>query len=387
MPNWLADYLRGNFMAAVWQAALAFGGVLLAVHFLYIGFFPDLDWQASLALLAVVALTGICFLALLCLLLTFPSFTWTIFLEQLIKEHPARPLACLSDQEITMSAGEANVASSQESKAGDSKAELENRQDRKNRGTSELSWWKPGLLFGVPPAIFWSLFALAVSVWPKYAEDWPGCTMLVLFAAALATALLGYFAIGGKHALGAAFRPLALRYYIPAVGVGTIVSFVPLLLLYALARSRYNTSDIKLITFLAVAALGFLFNVTALQRWLADGHRRRALASFTSTLFVGALLLLGVVAATSNWVLLPEGVARLYGIGNVERAALILDKEGCAIAKALNLTTEPVPEAEMCRLPRVTILNRLGKTYYVESEGKTRFTLPAGTVKSDRLRE
>jgi hypothetical protein len=59
IPTWLSNYFRTNPASTIWQAALGIGGIILAIHFAYIGFFPDLDWKSSLVLLATIALTGL----------------------------------------------------------------------------------------------------------------------------------------------------------------------------------------------------------------------------------------------------------------------------------------------------------------------------------------
>jgi hypothetical protein len=85
---------------------------------------------------------------------------------------------------------------------------------------------------------------------------------------------------------------------------------------------------------------------------------------------------------TGSWVLIPEGVAYLYGIGNLEGATLVLDKEGCGVASKAGLNPELDADSDLCRLSRVKILNRLGMTYYVRSPQGANFTLPSSSVKS-----
>ena len=366
VPAWLADYLRANLMAVVWQSAVVLGGLILAVHFLYIGFFPDLDWQSSLALLAVIAVTGLSIWVLGSLLLAFPSYTWVIFLEDLAEGPPAQHTAHPVDINPPPSR-EYHVASPPDEDAG-------------------LSWWKPSLLFGGPALLFWLLFALLIWFRPALANDAPGRTLLALFAATVIAGLIAYYSLDGSRVLGQRLRPLSLPRYLLAALAGSLLSFIPVFLTYLLAYSRYNTTGMKPVTFAGAALIGFMFNGAALQQWLRAGPRRGALATFTGSLLVGGMLALGVTAATGNWVLLPEGVARLYALGSIEDADLVLDKEGCAVAKALKLNYEQVAETELCRLPRVKILNRLGKTYYVEAQGGVKFTLASGAVKSDQIR-
>jgi hypothetical protein len=366
VPAWLADYLRANLMAVVWQSAVVLGGLILAVHFLYIGFFPDLDWQSSLALLAVIALTGLSIWALGSLLLTFPSFTWVMILEDLAGGRPAQRAARRPDID-SPPPGDDDVASPPDAAAG-------------------LSWWKPSLLFGGPALLFWLLFALVIWLRPALANNAPGRTLLALFAVTAVAGLIAYYAFGGRRVLGPRLPPLGLPRYLLAALAGSLVSFVPVFLTYLLAYSRYNTTGMRPVTFAGAALIGFMFNGAALQRWLWGGPGRGALATFTGSLLVGGVLALGVTAATGNWVLIPEGVARLYALGSIEDADLVLDKEGCAVAKALSLNHERVAETELCRLLGVKIRNRLGRTYYVEAQGGVKFTLPSGMVKSDQIR-
>jgi hypothetical protein len=76
-----ASYPEAFPVSVAWQAIIGIGGVILTIHFAYIRFFPDLDWQSSVCLLAVVALTGLLIWSFICLLMVFPSYVWMMFLE------------------------------------------------------------------------------------------------------------------------------------------------------------------------------------------------------------------------------------------------------------------------------------------------------------------
>lgn len=84
-PVWTVEYFKANPLSVAWQSMLAIGGLILALHFVHIGFFPDMDWQSSLALVAIVALTGLLVWCFICLMLVFPAFTWSVVLEDLEK--------------------------------------------------------------------------------------------------------------------------------------------------------------------------------------------------------------------------------------------------------------------------------------------------------------
>jgi hypothetical protein len=361
MPTWLAEHFRANPVSVAWQAIIGIGGVILTIHFAYIRFFPDLDWQSSVGLLAVVALTGLFIWSFICLLMVFPSYVWMMFLEDVGEK---------TDADVTPSSGRGDAAA------------VNGTRDAEEPTAPPTSLFRAGLLFILPLLVLCALIIVVLwAGWGVAFEYVASQTIIFIFTSLVASYFVFKFT-DKSRALGPRFSRLSFWRYFGAVLFGSVVSAMPVMVTYAFVYSRYNPAPWKAMMFIVAIGLSFLYNLAALKRGLDDSPRRTGRSSFLGAMFVGAILLISVFALTGNWVLIPEGVASLYGIGNVKGATLLLDKEGCAIAENLELETEKKEGSEWCRLENINILNRLGATYYIETPDGTKFTLPSSSVRS-----
>lgn len=385
VPSWLSHYLKSNPVSVAWQSALVIGGFILAIHFLHIGFFPDLDWQASLALLAIVALTGIFIWVFICFTLVFPSFIWLIFLEDIeesnLEQSNIPAITDTSDKQVLDHDKPSNQTEGQK--------EDVNPQPTQKAASSkqvEPKWWGGFLLFGLPTLVFWILINGIIWINPDSVNANFGWTILGFV---ITVGLLGgliYRLTDKERLLGTRFRSLRWWRYLFAVQAGSIIFFAPVSLIYILVYSKYNSSPFRLWTVVLAVLFAFLYNVAVLTRSLRGTGRGTTFAGFLEALSVGAILSIGIVGATGNWVLIPEGVASLYGIGNLDGATLLLKKEGCDIARGLSLNIDQTSQGvDLCRMRRVNILNRLGSTYYIESLEGARFTIPVTAISSYEL--
>lgn len=373
MPSWLSDYLKNNPLTVVWQSALVVGAFILAIHFLYIGFFPDLDWQASLALIGIIALTGLFIWCFISLMLIFPSFVWSTILEDMKEDQPSRKAP--PTQAVT---GARSGKSPSKSK-GD---------PHKNSKRDWWAWlWRIGLLFGAPTLAFWTVVFVTIlfDIETIYDSFWLMTVVLVLLPILVCVPV--FLFIDKGVAFGSHFKKIGFGRYFVAVFFGSVVFCAPLFLIYALVYSKYNTSPFntvsgRLITFSFAILLGFFYNLAAFKRWMSDSKRSRPLSGFLEAFLLGSVILVGLFSATGNSVLIPEGIANLYGIGNMEGATLILDKDGCSMARQMGLGVRAEQDSEWCRLSHIKILNRLGTTYYLRSPRGADFTLPSAAVRS-----
>lgn len=241
------------------------------------------------------------------------------------------------------------------------------------------------VLFGLPTLMLWLvvLMIIALDVKAIYESWW--LMTLVTIVTPLLFSLVAYRGARGGGSLGPRFNRMRYRRYFFAALIGAVVSVAPVSLTYTLAYSRFSHTPGKVVVFTAAALLAFLFNLAVFRRWIAGSARRTSLGMLSQVALFGTFGIASLIAMTGNWVLIPEGVANLYGIGNLEGATLVLDKEGCGVASKAGLGPELDADGEWCRLPGVNILNRLGTTYYVRSPRGGTFTLPSSSVKSYEL--
>lgn len=385
LPTWLSNYFREHPDRGLWQFILGVGGIILTIHFAYIGFFPDLDWQSSLALLAIIALSGLFIWTFICLAMVFPSQTWAMFLDGINKQTDAAAIPTPTSEETSAKQAEKSRKVPKKLLFASVRGRL--RLPEKVRKTlknfeDEVSILKLGILFGVPP--FVPVLAIGVMIWLGRGESFitsplgVASLILLIFPASVAV----YQLKSCIRALGKGFQSIGFWRYSGAVLLGGIVFVIPVMLTNAFVYSRYNPSPWKMTIFIFGVGLCFLYNLMAFRRWLDNSLRETEGAGLLKAFFIGVALLVSVLGMTENWVLIPEGLASLYGIGNVKGVTLTLDREGCAAADELGLGAAKKEGGELCRLENVTVLNRLGATYYVETPEGTRFTLPSSSVKS-----
>jgi hypothetical protein len=241
------------------------------------------------------------------------------------------------------------------------------------------------VLFGLPTLMLWLAIVviIALDVGAIYESWW--LMTLVTIVTPLLFSLVAYRGARGGNALGPRFNRMGYWRYFFATLICGVVFVAPVTLTHTLAYSRFSHTPGKAVVFTAAALLAFLFNLAVFRRWLAGSARRTSLGMLPQAALLGTFGLASLIAMTGNWVLIPEGVAYLYGIGNLEGTTLVLNKEGCGVASKAGLGPELDADGEWCRLPGVKILNRLGTTYYVRSPRGGNFTLPSSSVKSYEL--
>ena len=399
LPAWTVEYFKANPLSSAWQSMLAIGGVILALHFVHIGFFPDMDWQSSLALVAIVALTGLLIWCFICFMLVFPSFTWSVVLEDLEKtpdtstesvvdkpgQAPVGPDTSTTEQSVLTLPVSSHTSPPAPPSGEPAEQARPDTTPRAGVVTQEPAMGRLGVLFGLPTLMLWLAIVVIVTLDIKAVYDSWWLMTLVTIVAPLLFSLVAYRGARGRDALGPRFNRMGYGRYFFASLIGGVVFVVPVTLTHTLAYSRFSYTPGKAVVFTVAALLAFLFNLAVFRRRLAGPARRTSLGMLSQVALFGTFGVASLIAMTGNWVLLSEGVAYLYGIGNLEGATLVLDKEGCGVASKAGLGPELDADGEWCRLPGVNILNRLGTTYYVRSPRGGNFTLPSSSVKSYEL--
>jgi hypothetical protein len=356
-----------------------------------------MDWQSSLALVAIVALTGLLVWCFICLMLIFPAFTWSVVLEDLEKTSDSstesegdkpgdgHAVSDTSTPEQGLSTPPTPHSSPPEPLSGEPVQARPDTTPGESTGSEEPAMKRLALLFGLPALMLW--LALVVIIVFDFRIIYENAWLMtsIVFAVSFVGSLVAYWVAGDGNALGPRFNRMRYWRYFLAALIGGVVFVAPVALTHTLAYSQFSHTPGKAFVFTAAALLAVLFNLAVFRRWLAGSARRRSLGMLSQAALLGTFGLASLIAMTGNWVLIPEGVAYLYGIGNLESATLMLDKEGCGVASKAGLGPELDVDSEWCRLPGVTILNRLGTTYYVRSPRGSHFTLPSSSVKSYEL--
>jgi hypothetical protein len=367
----ITTYLKPEFLSALLLLSELFGGLIFFGYVLHIGFMPEVDAAAFVTLLAAFALTGLFLLLALSFLLIAPGWAW--------------------------------------------------KYTTKGEESLKSPWW-----FGWLALFFtlgWFLYSLLYDLHvPRW---WPAIVVWVV-GIALPLALLLFnkpwhwivrfserSAMGSERPsvapscasstsppVAAPMCPLhrkqskgasdsarerkekrikaaslffsrdwkqkgrAVRFFFKAC----IYCAVPLLSLYIFvmilegnrASGLYQRHPVLLTVEATALMLAILvWNMAAIRA-----------PTFTAVAQIAAVLMIGLFFLLQLWTSIPSGVVRILRFGDF-KANLVLDETGCAIAREdhlipateKNKATGATPKT--CSLPDVTILSRLGTSYYL----------------------
>ena len=79
--NFLLNLFEKKVHLAMWAIILLVGGVFLALHFVYIRNFPEVEFVSSVALLAIISITSILLMMLFSSMFLTTNFFWNFFLK------------------------------------------------------------------------------------------------------------------------------------------------------------------------------------------------------------------------------------------------------------------------------------------------------------------
>jgi hypothetical protein len=351
--DWLkaaaSEYVRSNVMTLAWSAFLLFGGLIFLLHFIDIGFIPDLNLGDSVFLLCAAAITGFYYLGVLSAGLIFPSVAWSAILN-------AKTFRAL-------------------------------------RPKDHLKRLRLAALFlGVPLVVLSLAYSLST-----HRPGWPWADRLIRlapYALPLGPAVTTYvFYLRRKKVLRRARRAgvtettgrtalVAFRsslIYWPTYAGSCLLFLIPFVMLRFIAwRVVVDDEAARVATLFLSLTLIVLMNVIAAT--VPGGGRGVAWrAAVGGIVCLGLLILLQSVASVSTTIM------RVYGLGGVPGASVVVNKDGCAILEQVGAGPAEA-KGETCRADGVIILSRLGTTYYFlqtrASGAAVRFTLPSSVVLS-----
>ncbi|HEX4963050.1 MAG TPA: hypothetical protein VF173_19625 [Thermoanaerobaculia bacterium] len=350
----LDEFWKKNLGLLSWMVLLFFGGSLLGIYYASIGYFPEIDWQASLSYLFAMSAIGLIMLVIYGLLLFVPGWIWS---EALVHHYLMEETVCREDE-----------------------------SPRKG---------KVFVIFGFPfiltvVAAHWALATRSFSAW--------SVTMsAVIFSAAwVCRALCGATASriplsssqkGQKTtpAVSVQVRKVKINQNeIPLMDLIERLGFFELSLLSSiasLAAIHYLAAQDprKDAWMLAICSLVMVVANFLVAIYFRD-KRRTAVVCAVASAFL--LLVLGNILVTRREAQLPCQILRLFGVGSGQSVTLILTKEAAEVVKLEDIPFEPIDHKDgAVKVEAAEILSRLGSEYFLHAYGK-RFSLPKAMVLS-----
>lgn len=336
----VVSYVTTNLATVAWSTFLFSGGLILLLYYAKENFWPDLDPDSAISLLAAVALTGAVYFVGLSAGLVAPAIFWTI---TVFREEAFKPL-----------------------------------------------WYENGTLVN-RRAVAW-FCGTSIPILGAYLVTlllgWRVRGFLISVAVAGAVAVVVILLFSRKYPLPLKKTP-AGEGIAPSRGVFAIVAaglfswswlVFPWLIVGTLAANRIREMSgvPAAVTAVLLLLLPLVINAAA----LLPPRRVTPVAWIACVGLAAFLLLLIGLEATSS---LPNMAMRQLGLGNVEKATLIVNHQGCLILREAGRDLKCADKEGVYRFEDVRIISRLGATHYVsfrKGETEVKFTLPSSAVMS-----
>ena len=335
----IVGYVTANLTSVAWSSFIFSGGLIFLLYYAKENFWPDLDPDAAISLLAALALTGAVYFVVLSAGLVAPAVFWTL---AVFREERFKPLW---------------------HRAG----ELDNRR--------ALGW-------------FWgmSLPVLAAFLGADRA-GWRVPAFLITAAAAGAAVVWGLSIVSKR-------KP----FYLEATKDKTTPSAWELVMLVTAGMFSWSWLALSwlILDKLAGGRMGEMglapAAVTAVLLlflpWVVNGVTLFVPPRVTPVVWIACvglatlLLLLVSLEATAS---IPNVAVRQLGLGNIERATLLVNYEGCLIIREAGRDLKCGDKEGLYRVDDVRIISRLGTTHYLSYKrggAEVKFTLPSSAVLS-----
>ena len=342
----IIDYVSENIIKASSFIFFLFGGLVFFIYYLDIKYLPDLNLINSVQLLAFASLTGILLILSTIAMLVFPGIFWhkSIYENEVI----------------------ANIWSNK--------------------------FWRIIAIFVIP------IIGIYVSVIAFIYFN----IMWILFSNLLWILVLYFYGFSKIKSLNISFKQFSWNYF-KILGFSasvSIVSVLPIFLLAFIFLDEYK-QDIKdfAIGCIALTIYIIISNIIVI---IKPDNVNSIYWYFT----LGLMSFLTVNVFTSQAATFTKAIMKTYKLGNIEASSVVLDKKGCSIVKnnteirdgdikykdkIYSINTDK----EICSIPNIKILSRLGKESYlemkidvtIEAKNNTvekiiRFTIPSESIMS-----
>jgi hypothetical protein len=340
----LASILSSMLLMA-WGISLLIGGAFFLHYYRSIAFIPELDFDASVTLLAVSGITGVVTLLMLSIGLLTPAL---LSIEIILTFPPLKGFWRGEDGKV-----------------------LPGRV---------VGWltWPVIVVFGIAALFGYVLHACIGEGWWSVLGGWffGFLVSVIIVACRLPKKLPG---CPDRKQKRNAIIVFCSKIFFDAIVYPVIAVFVVLPSIRAAYPDRSDTLVIAVVVLLSIVFL----NATIAFKWSGITIRQPIDIVAPIALFLLVFTVLGA------WTIVANGIMQGYKFGFLRNALLILNDEGCAIVRGHGVQEklkELDPQKDKrCLVSGVTIYSRLGSTYYVEVDGNdpsTRFTIPAQHVSS-----
>jgi hypothetical protein len=386
-------YFVSNVAASVitvWSMFLFAGGLIFLIYFWSIGFMPEIDAKAFVTLLAASALTGGFLFILLSFYWVAPGYLWVQCTRH--SESLKSPLwFFLPMTGVALTALLSSVLI--------------------------LKWWwiAPLLVFLIAPLPLFFPFGKVrdwISVSPRRSLESLKRLRNKRFIETFRTVRYFYWiSAGPRRSLESLKRLRNKRFTETFKTVGSLYSslivstfvFIPLFsIIYNLIKRNPDLRE-NFTSLVVSSMLGIIYILMSNFVVIKLSHTYQgSYKEFVQYIVVGTASVFILFLMLQALPFIPEKVMNIYKFGNFRNAFLVVDEVGCSIVHhhgikitpyTLDSSTvnPPSPPKMTCSLSKVTILSRLGSTYYLiafrDDQTSVHFTMPGQNVLSWSVKE
>lgn len=323
----IEKYVFGHISAVVWSAVLAVGGLVFLGYFAHIEYMPVLDLSSSAAIIAAAAVSALVIVPVLAGVFIFAGVFW----------------------------------------AGT------------NQGTALALLWKDSAGdYTVQGSVFWFMVpilvvAISVGVGATLHFSIGGGLLLLAICVSGLLARRRLTAISLKDFAG------AFSWFWFTIFMSAMFLALPLGLVFMMAGSSSGDDLVDAwISASLLCVLVLMTNVFAVAK-------PKSLNPILWYAGIGFVVLIIVLAQFGRVGFVVSRPLQLFKFGSIEGASLVLSKDGCVAILELNLINME-SDKDICVLPTIKILSRLGAEFYLEGRRLDgvliRFSIPSDLVRT-----
>ena len=345
--NTISVLYEKKFHLLLYTMIAVVGGISITAHFLYNGYFPDLDFATSLTLLVVVAFSTLLLTAGVGFALNINTMIWSFFINS---EFGERAMSGLR------------------------------RNAGRGSDKSKIRASNVVILFYVP--MLTVTLSAAVSLWlldkGLVVETHFWTAIVLLFLLALTAGIGCYLFLRRKGLKPFIWKDWAV--YVVAISFNFFMLAIIPFFVSVLFNSKYSVQTFpkndfaKLVAVIALTCAAVLsLNFGQCMKAIDDKESGRS--SFKTHAFFSAMVLFVVVLLSSSYFLFSQAALKVYGLADVENIDILFTEEGCKTLRGFEENFIYNENGKGCLLRHAKLVSAIGTKNLIQAENGRRFAV------------
>ena len=322
----IENYFFENISTVVWSAVLAIGGLVFLAYFTQIEYMPELDLSSSAAIFAAAAASAILIMLVLAGVFILSGAFWS-------STNKGTALSALW---------------------------IDKSGNYTNQGA--LLWFLAPILIAISSII---------SITKSHIIE--GITIITASS-------ISYGILAWRNLPAITIRTFTKAFlgFLISIVISAFILAFPLTLIFMMAASG-SKNDLTTPWFSAL-----LLSALVLAANLLVVIKPKTINPITWYAVIGFGVLIIVLIHFDRFSVVASRTLQIFKFGNITEASVVLNKDGCTAAEALELKAIEKKSEETCILRNAKILSRLGSELYIEGQNLNnsfiRLSIPSAFV-------